>query len=74
MKLLRRTLNLQCRFITFRKNLMRHFSFQILILKLINILIKYEYKQIINNNNRRLKRVRVKRYKVKKREVKLQLL
>ena len=74
MKSLKRTLNSQCRFVTFKKNLMRHFSFQILILKLINILIKYEYKQIINNNDYHLKRVKMKRRKIKKREIKLQLL
>ena len=53
---------------------MRHFSFQILISKLINILIEYEYEQIVNNNDRRLKRARAKRREVEKREVELQLL
>ena len=74
MKSLKRTSNSQCRFITFKENLMRHFSFQILILKLINILIKYEYEQIVNNNDHHLKRAKVKHREVKKREVKLQLL
>ena len=74
MKSLKKTLNSQCRFVTFKENLMRHFSFQILISKLINILIKYEYEQIINNNDRRLKRIKAKRREVKKRKVKLQLL